>query len=92
MCKCVLLSGRFSDSLATELTAYRNAQMQASALAQASKDSVDALSTHMATSLRFHEKLTTKMQDVPSQVADIKQHLQQYVPLKAFVLLRSAAN
>jgi hypothetical protein len=92
MCKCKLLSGRLVDCLATELTAYRNARMQASALAQASKDGVDALSNHMTTSLQFHEKLTAKMQDVPSQVADIKQHLQQYVLLQAFVLLRSTAN
>jgi hypothetical protein len=46
----------------------------------------------MTTSLQSHEKLTAEMQDVPSQVADIKQHLQQYVRLKALILLRSTAN
>ena len=59
-----------------QLTADRNAQMQASKLVEESKDGVDALANKMATNLQLHEELTANMKVVPSQVSDIKQHLQ----------------
>jgi hypothetical protein len=57
------------------LNIYSNAQMKTAKAVDESKISVDELTTTMAMSLDLQKERAKNMEDVPSQVRAIQQHL-----------------